>query len=63
MTDYKTMYTLLCKAIDDALEALSVSPIQTEQTTFVRGRLTDALEEAENIYIETCSNREDSTFV
>ena len=53
MPDYKTMYAILCKALSDAVDRLDVTIIQTEQTYEAKKILTEALEEAENIYIET----------
>ena len=49
MPDYKRMYTLLCKAVDDALTDLETIP--AARTSYKR--LSDALLEAEEIYIKT----------
>jgi hypothetical protein len=49
MTDYKQMYLTLCHGISDALDLL-----QTEQDTEkVYQLLHDALNAAEDIYIDT----------
>lgn len=58
MPDYKTMYAILCKAFSDAVDRLDATIIQTEQTYKARKILTEALDEAENIYIETCVEEE-----
>lgn len=50
MPDYKSMYTLLCKAVDDAIDPLSEIP---EAATIAQA-LKIALNTAEDIYIESC---------
>ena len=49
MPDYKSMYTLLCKAVDDALTDLETIPAARNSYK----KLFDALLEAEEIYIDT----------
>lgn len=49
MPDYKKMYLLLCAAASDALDWLARIP-ENEAAIF---RLQNALNEAEDIYIET----------
>lgn len=49
MPDYKSMYTLLCKAVDDAIDPLSKIP---EAAPIARA-LTDALNAAEEIFISS----------
>lgn len=49
MADYRRMYAVLCKAIDDAIKPLeAVAPDQQ-----IAGKLRMALLEAEEIYITT----------
>lgn len=49
MPDYKRMYTLLCKAVDDALTDLEAIPAARNSYKL----LSDALLEAQEIYIDT----------
>ncbi len=49
MPDYKRMYTLLCKAVDDALTDLETIP--AAKLTY--NKLSEALIEAEEIYIDS----------
>ncbi len=49
MPDYKSMYTLLCKAIDDVIDPLSEIP---EAAPIARA-LNDALNTAEEIFISS----------
>lgn len=49
MADYKKMYAILCKAIDDAIDPLEQIP----ETRQIANDLQIALLEAEDIYIET----------
>ena len=49
MPDYKKMYAVLCKAIDDAIEPLEKIP----EVAQIARALQDALYEAEEIYIDT----------
>ena len=49
MPDYKKMYAVLCKAIDDAIEPLERIPAARQTSKL----LQDALYEAEEIYIDT----------
>lgn len=50
MPDYKSMYTLLCKAVDDAIDSLSEIP----EAAPIAQTLIIALNAAEDIYIESC---------
>lgn len=50
MPDYKSMYTLLCKAVDDAIDSLSEIP----EAAPIAQTLIIALNAAEEIYIESC---------
>ena len=49
MADYKRMYTVLCRAVDKALDELSGMP----PTVSVAKELQRALLEAEEIYLGT----------
>lgn len=49
MPDYKSMYTLLCKAVDDAIDQLSEIP----EAAPIAQALIIALNAAEDIYIES----------
>lgn len=49
MADYKRMYTLLCKTIDDVIDPLSRIPDAKIYASY----LQDALMQAEEIYIST----------
>lgn len=49
MADYKKMYAILCKAIDDAIDPLE----QILEAKQISKDLQDALLEAEEIYIDT----------
>lgn len=49
MADYKKMYAILCKAIDDAIDPLEQIP----EAKWISKALHDALLEAEDIYIDT----------
>lgn len=49
MADYKRMYIVLCKAIDKEIDILKNIPLATASSE----RLEGALQEAEEIYIET----------
>lgn len=55
MTDYKTMYTILCKNVSKAVDVLSGALLQNQQTLEALSILSSALEEAENVYIDTCT--------
>lgn len=59
MTDYKTMYTILCKGLSDAADILSDSFVQTEQTIRALSVLETAMNMAEDIYIDTCCDSPD----
>lgn len=52
MPDYKSMYTLLCKAVDDAIDSLSEIP----EAAPIAQALIIALNTAEDIYIESCDD-------
>lgn len=52
MADYRRMYLLLCKAVDEAITMLE----QTPQAGPVAQHLKRALLQAEEIYIATCEN-------
>ena len=52
MPDYKSMYTLLCKAVDDAIDPLSEIP----EAASITQALKNALNAAEDIYIESCED-------
>lgn len=54
MTDYKTMYYILCDRSSQALDVLSGSFVQTEQTLKAAEILSQALQDAEQVYINTC---------
>lgn len=56
MPDYKKMYAVLCKAIDDAIDPLEQIPSAKQITK----SLQDALLEAEEIYIDTTPYTETS---
>lgn len=49
MADYKKMYAILCKSIDDAIDPLEQIP----EAKRISKDLQDALLEAEDIYIDT----------
>ena len=49
MIDYPKMYALLCGAIDDVLDELYNIP----ETTTIAEKLTSALQQAEEICIQT----------
>ena len=49
MADYKRMYTLLCKTIDDVIDPLSQIP----QAADYAESLQEALLQAEELYIST----------
>jgi len=51
MADYKKMYALLCTAIDREIDTLNEIPLAHASAQ----RLVAALQEAEEIYIETSS--------
>jgi len=48
MADYKRMYALLCRAVDDAIDALEIIP----EAARVAEALQTVLYQAEEIYIE-----------
>lgn len=56
MADYKKMYTLLCKTIDDVIDPL----LQIPQTAAYANRLQEALLLAEEIYITTTPYAEET---
>ena len=57
MPDYKKMYAVLCKAIDDAIGPLEQIPSAKQ----IAESLQNALLEAEEIYIEDSSTRRNKT--
>lgn len=59
MTDYKTMYAILCKGLSSAVDKLNSSMVKTQQTYEATQILKQALDEAENVYIDTCDRTED----
>lgn len=57
MTDYRKMYGILCKAADEAVTMLKSVP----GTTATAERLAAALNAAEEVYIETCEDKEEGS--
>lgn len=57
MADYKRMYTLLCKTIDDVIDPLSRIP----EAKNYAACLQDALLQAEEIYISTTPYAEETS--
>ena len=49
MADYKKMYAVLCGAVDDIIDTLEEIPLAFSSAKILR----NALEQAEEIYIET----------
>ena len=56
MPDYKKMYAVLCKAVDNAIDPLEQIPSAKQ----IAKSLQDALLEAEEIYINTTPYTETS---
>ena len=56
MADYKKMYATLCVAIDQEIDLLKTIPLARTSAT----RLMAALQDAENIYIETSAYVEET---
>ena len=56
MADYRKMYFVLCKAIDDVIEPLERIPLAMPHANHLKA----ALLEAENIYIETTPYTEET---
>ena len=56
MADYRKMYYLLCKAIDDVIDPLDRIPLANPYAK----QLKNALLEAEEIYITTASYVEET---
>lgn len=56
MADYRKMYYLLCKAIDDVIDPLDRIPLANPYTKLLK----NALLEAEEIYITTTSYAEET---
>ena len=52
MADYQRMYALLCSEVSKALDSIP----EAEPFLDLRRRLLDALEQAENIYIDTAED-------
>ena len=57
MADYKRMYTLLCKTIDDVIDPLSWIP----EAKIYAVHLQKALLQAEDIYISTTPYAEETS--
>ncbi len=57
MADYKRMYTLLCKTIDDVIDPLSWIP----EAKIYASYLQNALLQAEDIYISTTPYAEETS--
>lgn len=57
MPNYKKMYAILCGAIDEVIDPLERIPLAVPSAKKLRA----ALEEAENIYIETSLSLPDDT--
>ena len=55
MTDYKKMYLVLCNAVSKTLDDLEGLPGVGSECFL---RLKEAMNEAEDIYIETADNEE-----
>ena len=55
--DYKKMYAILCGAIDDVIDPLEEIPLAIPSVK----KLRNALEEAEEVYIETTLSIFDDT--
>lgn len=53
MPDYKRMYTLLCAAVDEAIDPLERIPAARQ----IAEKLLTALLDAEEIYVETSPHR------
>ena len=49
MADYKKMYAVLCGAVDDVIDTLEKIPLAFSSAKILR----NALEQADEIYIET----------
>ena len=56
MANYRKMYAVLCAAIDEVIDPLEKIPLATPRAR----KLREALEEAENIYIETTAYFEET---
>lgn len=57
MADYKRMYTLLCKSIDDVIDPLSRIP----EAKVYAAYLQEALLKAEDLYISTTPYAEETS--
>ena len=57
MADYKRMYTLLCKTIDDVIDPLS----RISEAKIYASYLQNALLQAEDIYISTTPYAEETS--
>ena len=57
MADYKRMYTLLCKSIDDVIDPLS----RISEAKIYASYLQNALLQAEDIYISTTPYAEETS--
>lgn len=58
MTDYKTMYHIMCEGASHAADVLSGAFVQTDETMKTLKILSKALDEAEQVYINTCSDKD-----
>ena len=56
MANYRKMYAVLCTAIDEVIDPLEKIPLAAPQAR----KLREALEETENIYIETTAYFEET---
>ncbi len=54
MADYQKMYSLLCRVVDSVIDPLERIPLAAPYADVLRG----ALEDAEELYIETADPAE-----
>lgn len=54
MADYQKMYSLLCRVVDSVIDPLERIPLAAPYADVLRG----ALEDAEELYVETSSEEE-----
>ena len=54
MADYQKMYSLLCRVVDSVIAPLERIPLAAPYADVLRG----ALEDAEELYVETSSEEE-----
>ncbi len=55
MADYRKMYAILCKAVDDVIDTLESIPLARPSAVV----LQDALLKAEDVYIDSSVHMED----